>query len=152
MTTRKLFRGLALIATLLMLGACTTIRFYPHEAGDNVYPGKGGSRFTFEGLDVWFNGEPARRYAILGYIEDPRGLYADEDHRSVESSVVQKAREVGADALIEIQILANPAPTSGVIFGTSAGFGRTGFGMGFGLPAGERISVKYVAVRYLDKP
>lgn len=154
MMKRSLFRYPALIAAMIMLGACSTTRFYPHEASENAYPGKGGSRFTVEGIDVWFNGEPSHRYAILGYIEDPRGLYADRDHRSVESGVLEKAREAGADALIELPLPESIGPTSSIMFGSGGGFGRSNFGMGmgFGLSGLERISVKYVAVRYLDKP
>lgn len=141
----------ACLALLAVLGACSTTRFYPHEASENQHAGKGGSRFTVEGIDVWFNGEPSRQYAILGYIEDARGLYADEDHRSVESGVLARAREIGADALIEIVLPGRSPPSSSVSFGT--GFGRPGVGMGFGfgLPGPERISVKYIAVRYLVK-
>ncbi len=141
---------LVLIAAMLVLGACSTTRFYPHEASENVHPGKGGSRFSYQGLDVWFNGEPSRPYEILGYIEDPRGLYADEDHRRIESGVVEKAREAGADALIEQILPGRTMPSSSLMFNN--GFGRHGFGMGMGFDIGpERISVKYIAVRYLDK-
>lgn len=142
---------LALVAMLLALGGCSTTRFYPHEATENVHPGKGGSRFSYQGLDVWFNGEPSRPYEILGYIEDPRGLYADDDHRRVETGVLEKAREVGADALIEQIIPGRTLPSSSMMFNN--GFGRRGFGMGMGFDlAADRISVKYIAVRYLDKP
>lgn len=140
----------AALGLLALLAACSTTQFYPHEARDNVHAGKGGSRFTVEGIDVWFNGEPPRKYAILGYIDDPRGLYADDNHRTVESGVLQRAREIGADALIEVVLPGRSAPSSSIVMGT--GFGRPGVGMGFGfgIPGPERISVKYTALKYLD--
>lgn len=141
-----------LLAAALMLGACSTTRFYPHEATENVHVGKGGSRFTVEGIDVWFNGEPPGRYAILGYIEDPRGLYADEDHRTVESGVLKQAHAIGASALIEVELPgARPMPSSGLFFGSSMGRGYRGMGMGMEFGMGpDRIAVKYIAVRYLN--
>ncbi|MDQ7989176.1 MAG: hypothetical protein REI09_06015 [Candidatus Dactylopiibacterium sp.] len=145
----------ALACCVVLLAACSTTRFYPHEATHNEYAGKGGSRFTYEGIDIWFNGEPARRYEILGYIEDPRGLYADDAHRRVEGDVIDKAREIGADALIEVVLPGGPRYTSGLRFGGFGGFGghsSMGMGVGFGIPMDERTPVKYTAVRYLDRP
>lgn len=58
---------------------------------------------------------------------------------------------MGADALIEQIIPGRTLPSSSMMFNN--GFGRRGFGMGMGFDlAADRISVKYIAVRYLDKP
>lgn len=147
----KILRLLSLTTSLALLAACSTLSFYPHEPSSNSQLGKGGSRFVVEGIDVWFNGEPPRRYTILGYIDDPRGLYSDDEHRTIESAVLAKAREIGADALIEIQLPGRSAPSSGVSFGTGFGHRDFGLGVGFGFPLSERVNVKYTAVRYLDK-
>lgn len=148
---KPLNRNLCISLLVVLLAACSTTRFYPHEARENEHLGKGGSRFTVEGIDVWFNGEPPRTYAILGYIEDPRGLYGDENRRTIESGVLQKAREINADALIEIVLPGRSAPSSTITMGTGFGHPGIGMGFGFGIPGPERISVKYTAIRYLDK-
>lgn len=139
-----------LVALSLLLGACATTRFYPYEGKENSWPAKGGSRFSYEGIDVWFNGEPSRPYEILGYIEDPRGLYADANHQRVESGVIEKAREAGADALIET-IQPGYMPSPGFAFGS--GFGRPSYawGMAYTPVWPDRPAAKYTAIRYLDK-
>lgn len=143
-------RTACLLALTLLLGACATARFYPYEGTDSTRPARGGTRFTHEGIDVWFNGEPARPYEILGYIEDPRGLYADTDHQRVESGVISKAREAGADALIEV-LQPGYMPSPGMAFGGA--FGRPGYawGVGYGPVWPDRPAAKYTAIRYLDK-
>ncbi|MDO6387511.1 MULTISPECIES: hypothetical protein [unclassified Uliginosibacterium] len=144
---------LVCLALLSLLGGCATTQFYPHEARENLHEGKGGSRFTVEGIDVWFNGEPPRKYAILGYIDDPRGLLADDNHRSIDSAVLAKAREIGANALIEVPIPTRAAPSSSIMVGGGSGYyggGFYGMGMGVGVPLSDRQSVKYTALKYLD--
>lgn len=143
--------GLALVTLAGALAGCgTTAAFYPHESRNNVYTGKGGSRFTVQGIDVWFNGDPPRKYAILGYIEDYSSVGVDELHRTIPPDVLKKAVEIGANGLIE-----NAATTYGASSPSSSvlihgGSGGMGLGLGFGYPISERVRVTYTAVKYLD--
>lgn len=139
-----------LILLGLLLAGCATSNFYPHEGRDNNFQGRGGSRFVSEGIDIWFIGEPDRHYRILGYIEEPMGAIIDEQHRSIASSVLKKAHEVGADALIEtpIQTVQEANFGSGVMF--SGHRGATSLGLGYGIPAPTRQQARYTAIKYLD--
>ena len=139
--------ALCLLAALL-LGGCATASFYPHEARENVHQGKGGSRFQYEGLDVWFIGAPDRRYKILGYIEDDLGATVDEQRKRISSLVAKKAHEIGADALIEV--VTGRQTDSSVSFGSVHGSRNIGFGMGFGFPISEQQTARYTAIKYLE--
>ncbi len=52
-------------------------------------------------MEIWDNGEPPRKFAILGVIDDqrPGGLIP---MASLKSDIVQKAKEAGGDAVIEL--------------------------------------------------
>lgn len=144
------FKLCLLVLLCLGLSACATSRFYQHEGSNNSFQGRGGSRFTVEGIDVWFIGEPDRRYTILGYIEEPYGAQVDEDHKRVDASVLKKAHEVGATALIEVVTETRPDSsfTTGGLFGDRHGFGM---GLGFGVPISTRQVARYTAIKYLDQ-
>lgn len=144
------FKLFILVAACGMLAACASPNYYPHESRNNVQIGKGGARFVAAGMDVWFIGEPDRKYAILGYIEDPLNGIVDDDHRKVASSILQKAREVGADALIEVvtQTQTDSSLATGGMFGDHRR--GVGLGIGFGLPLSERRSARYTAIKYLE--
>lgn len=141
---------LCMLALCLGLSACATSRFYTYEGNNNIYMGRGGSRFTVEGVDVWFIGEPNRKYAILGYIEEPYGAVVDENHQRIDSTVLKKAHEVGATALIEVvtQTQYDDDFASVGMFGGRRGFG---VGAGFGTPISTRQVARYTAVKYLDE-
>ncbi|MEC5397221.1 hypothetical protein [Uliginosibacterium sp. H1] len=149
MMTLRLRSPLVALCCAFLLAACGTASFYPHESRENVYQGKGGSRFVVEGIDVWFNGDPPRKYSILGYIEDNTSVGVDDRHQSIASAVLRKAREVSADALIETVVAGRySGPSSGVVIG--GGTGGMGVGFGFGFPVSEPVSIKYTVLRYLD--
>ncbi|GAB2905103.1 hypothetical protein GCM10027046_38580 [Uliginosibacterium flavum] len=145
---KTLLRLTTLIAVGAMLAACATTNYYPHESRDNSYSGKGGSRFTTEGMDVWFIGEPDRKYAILGYIEDSFNSAVDERHQSISAGVLKKAREIGADALIEV--VTSSQTGSSISTGGMFGSRHSGMGIGFGFPLSEQRSARYTAVKYLN--
>lgn len=137
-------------ATLLclLLSACSTPNYYPHEARENSHIGQGGSRFTTDGIEVWFIGAPDRRYAILGYIEDTANDSAGASNKYVSADVLKKAREINADALIEVVTQAsnsNSGISSGILLG---GRGAGGI-LGFEFPVRNYRSVRYTAIKYI---
>lgn len=136
-----------LLALCLALTACATANYYPHE-GPSAGPAapRGGSHFVADGLDVWFIGEPDRPYRILGYIESPNGAYVDERHRSIDSSILKKAREVGANALIEVVTQNQPDPFARGMFGDRH------WGFAADWPANTRQVARYTAIQYVSPP
>lgn len=63
----------ALIASAcLLLAACTTTDFKPYEDGGRTYLGTGGVKDSFDGVEIWTDGSPARPYKVVGMLYDTR--------------------------------------------------------------------------------
>ena len=124
---------LGLMSPLLLTG-CQSIEstlasadFMRYEGESADFMGQGGSNQQIDGIDVWVDGFPKKRYRILGTVT---------------------AKGYQADALIAMQQYGNPT-------NPQAGFGAMG-GSGFGFGAGVGLSVPlerpesiYLAVKYL---
>lgn len=91
----------AAIAMLVLLGGCASTQFKVYEGRGNVIEGHGGTRVVVDGMDIWENGEPPRKFKFLGLIEDerPGGIIP---MGQLQGDIVKKAREVGGQALIKI--------------------------------------------------
>lgn len=108
------------------------------------FRGEGGKNTQIDGLDVWQDSFPNRRYRILGTIT-ARGF--SEEARLVEA--VSTAKSYHADALIVMNRY-GPTSNSGADVGFSA---MGGSGMGFGAGTSlvvplERPQSMYLAVQY----
>ncbi|WP_187146972.1 hypothetical protein [Candidatus Methylacidiphilum infernorum] len=109
--TRKKWNGLAKIilqghllffSFLLFFCSCTHTHFYPYQ-GKNTQTGKGAAKRVIDGIDVWSDGLPKKKYTVIGVIHDNRsGLFSS----GVLKSVVKKAKQHGADGVIEYQAYA----------------------------------------------
>ena len=94
-------RLLAVIGALsLLLAGCATTEFKPYEAKNNVFEGKGGTKVVIEGVDVWDNGEPPRKFTVLGVIDDDRPQHPVL-MLSVRSDIAKKAKASGGDGVIQ---------------------------------------------------
>ena len=119
----------ALCALSILISGCATTEFSSYETKDNkVFEGKGGSKVVVDGIDFWENGDPPRRFKVLGFIDDGR-LQHVVMMASIRSDIAKKAKEVGADAII-------PAGTQSQVWG------------GEGAPKMNRA--KFIAIKYLD--
>ena len=63
--------------------------------------GVGGTKVIVEGMEFWDNGEPPRKYMVLGIIEDERPG-GPISMANLKGDVVQKAKEVAGDAVIQL--------------------------------------------------
>ncbi len=59
-----------ILATII--SGCANTR-YTEYRGDGIIQGKGGSVRTVSGVEIWENGEPNRKYKIIGFAQDNRG-------------------------------------------------------------------------------
>src|ERR1017187_9647440 len=93
----KSYYFIAFATVALLATACSTTTFTEYR-GQGIAEGKGGSVRTVDGVEFWENGEPDRKFHILGVIDDFRGesiLVAGKD-----GAIAKIAREHGGDAVI----------------------------------------------------
>jgi hypothetical protein len=140
-----------LLATLLamLLTACAT-EFKVFEAKNNVFEGAGGTKVVVDGMDVWDNGEPPKKFKILGFVEDERPggpIYMAQ----LRGDVVRKARQAGGDAVIQVgsQSQISGYYSSGA--GTATSVGDTTTATGFNSTVAIRRSTsKFAVIKYLE--
>jgi hypothetical protein len=98
------------------VSSCGPSISYSEYRGGDVLQGKGGTVEAVDGMDVWTNGTPDRKYRILGVIDyectapspnSPKvfslsgpGLISLKDWRA---EVLAKARVYGGDAILLIE-------------------------------------------------
>lgn len=94
---------IALTTAYLLTGcACVTTEYKAFEgAQEAIIDGKGGSKVVVDGMEIWDDGEPPRKFKITGFIDDTRGV-GWMDVSSLRGDMVEKAREVGGDAIIKL--------------------------------------------------
>jgi hypothetical protein len=63
---------IAVAVVAMLCTSCSTTTFTEYR-GKGVLEGKGGTVRVVDGIDFWENGEPDRKYKILGVIDDSRG-------------------------------------------------------------------------------
>ena len=139
---------LALGVALLLMAGCATTVFKPFEARINSFEGKGGTKTTVDGMDIWDNGDPPRRYKILGILEDerPNGPIA---MASLMSDIVQKAKEAEGDAVIQISSESQLAGmySTGSAFASGYGNSASAYGSSVAVPIGRRLT-KFAVIRF----
>src|SRR5712692_3234901 len=135
---------------LLLVACCAHTDYKPFEAKDNVFEGKGGTKEIVDEMEFWENGEPPRKFKILGIIEDqrPGGLIPMS---SLRSDIVEKAREVDGDAVIQIgsQSHITGFYNSGSASAYSYGRSTTAYGSSTTIPV-RRNFAKFIVIKYLD--
>lgn len=135
---------------MLLIAGCSSTEFKSFEGKNNFYEGRGGTKVSIEGIDFWDNGEPPRKYKILGVIDDERA--GNLIHRATfKSDVAKKAKESGGDAVID---LGSSSQVTGYVSNAYASGqygGGTASSSGFGGSAAvTRTKAKFAVVKYLD--
>jgi hypothetical protein len=90
-----------IFATALLSGCSlyATTDFQPYETKDGKFVGQGGTKETSDGIDFWANGEPPRKFQIIGIITDNR-LGNPITMNSRKGDVALKAKQAGGNAVI----------------------------------------------------
>ena len=86
-----------LLCAVFMASCGTLFVFKPFEGNGSLIEGKGGTKTVVDGMEIWDNGDPPRRFSILGYLEVKAQFGADLNFRN---RAVNMAREYGGDAII----------------------------------------------------
>ncbi len=137
-------RGLIFLAVMAVAGcAQTNYQVYEGRGGPQIIEGQGGTKEVIDGYDIWDNGDPPRRYQVLGVttIEDFDNLFGNQRMRS---AIAVQIKAAGGNAAI-MQDGWSQGQTLGV--GTAFGpGGRTtvATGQSFG-----RKQIRYRIVKYL---
>ena len=142
---------LVLVAALLGLVSCasTTFTALPPQ-GDGIYQGKGGTKSVVDGMDIWSDGDPPRRYRVLGFVEDQRPGEAKSVSR-LGADVVSKARAVGGQALIQITSRSDVVGVQDVDPSTGTTHGNTAAAPGSTTPVSvRRITTRLFVIQYVD--
>ena len=139
-----------LVICVSLVCGCASTEFKMYEGRGNSFEGRGGTKTIVDGMDVWDNGEPPRRFKILGFIQDerPGGIIPMSQLRS---DIVKKARQVGGDAVIQAGSQSQIAGyySSGSATATTFGNTTTAVGTGFTMPV-RRNSASFVVVKFED--
>ena len=90
-----------------VLGGCASVTteyktFEGVRAG--IVEGKGGAKVVVDGMEIWDDGEPPRKFKILGFIDETRkadwmSIWLPSSH---PGDIVKKARVAGGDAVIKV--------------------------------------------------
>ena len=110
---------------------------------NDVYDGTGGTIRRVNGIDIWANGTPNRKYKIIGIIDYNAPDGAPLHIMQRDDKITERCLSNGCDALILIK--ANKYST-----GTTYIMGET-----FGSPSftgvkNSRLYLKFQAIKYID--
>ena len=89
---------LAFLICTLLFGGCATTK-YQEFVGSEVHKGTGGTRRIVDGIEIWENGTPPRKYKIVGVIDDKRGTGLIS-RLSKDKSIAATAKKYGGDAIL----------------------------------------------------
>lgn len=143
-------KALAVLAAVIVAAGCSSTDFQAWEGRNSVIEGRGGTKKIVDGVDVWTNGDPPRKFQILGIIEDerPGGIIARAE---LKHDIAKKARQHGGDAVI---LVSSSSQLAGYYSSSSVStqfYGRSAesFGSGVTVPITRRSS-KFIVIKYLD--
>lgn len=138
------------ILTLTLLAGCATTEYKSFETKNNLFEGKGGTKVIVDGMEVWDNGDPPRRFKVMGVIDDerPGGIIPMSQLRS---DIVKKAREAGGDAVVQLGNQSQIAGyyTSGSASAYSYGNTANAYGTSTTVPMRRNIA-KFAVIKYVD--
>jgi hypothetical protein len=143
-------KKIAVIALLVVLAGCASTEYKAYEGKGNVIEGTGGTKVVVDGMEIWDNGNPPRKFKVLGIIEDqrPGGILPMAQLRG---DMVRKAKEAGGDAIIQLNSDSQIAGfyTTGSATATGYGNTATAYGSSTSMPV-RRNMAKFAVIKYLD--
>jgi hypothetical protein len=95
---------------MLLICGCSTAKFAPYQ-GSEIILGKGGEMHPVDGIEFWTNGDPARKYKILGTLEEEKSKHLsafdsefvrDSDSGDHDSKIARTVRKNGGNGVIFI--------------------------------------------------
>jgi hypothetical protein len=146
----KILTALLVVLTASLLVGCATTEYKPFEGKTSLFEGKGGTKVVVDGMDYWDNGEPPRKFQLLGIIDDERpggGI----PMALLRGDMVKKARAAGGDALIQLgsQSQITGYRTSGSASAYGYGNSATAYGSSTTMPVRRNVA-RFAVIKYLE--
>lgn len=142
--------ALAMILAVSFFAGCATTEYKAFEGKGDVIDGKGGTKVVIDGMEIWDNGEPPRKFKLLGIIDDerPGGLIPMSQLRG---DMIKKAREAGGDAIIQLNSQSQIAGyyTSGSASAYAYCNTATAYGSSTTMPV-HRNMAKYAVIKFVE--
>ncbi len=138
----------ALVIAFLISGCSLVTTDYKSFEGSQsgIVQGKGGSKVVIDNMDIWDDGEPPRKFKVLGFIDDIRDTRLIQI--SSRNNIVKKAREAGGDAVIKLH-------TQSQLENLYSAGGASAYAYGVHVHTSsydnsDKITSKYAVISYLD--
>ena len=84
------------MACLLLLPACRHVTYTTYQ-GTGPVTGTGGTVRSMEGVEIWENGTPNRRYTVLGITDQER---SSSNRKKYDEELCRIAQKHGGNAVI----------------------------------------------------
>ncbi len=143
---QAVFVGLA-ISTLVACAATTEFKAFSAE--ESIFVGQGGTKVIVDGMEIWDNGDPPRKFKVLGYIDDERrgGL----PMLQFRGDMVKKARGVGGDAIVQLTSRSQITGyyTTDTFTTDASGNPVTGLDSSMTMPVRRNVA-KFAVIKFLD--
>ncbi|HEY8037712.1 MAG TPA: hypothetical protein VIF37_19205 [Methylobacter sp.] len=140
LTTISLLSGCALLAT-------TEYKLFEGKL-DGVIDGNGGTKAVVDDMEIWFDGEPPRKFKILGFIDDNR----ESDWirmLSLQGDIVDEAREAGGEAIIKLNSQSQLARFYSAGGASSNSYASPAFASSVSMSNRRHLS-KYAVIKYVQ--
>ncbi len=95
-----------LFCILILTAGCISSSSFQKCHGPSEFYGRGGTCHTIDGIDIWENGEPNRKYKLLGLMDTnvvsstPALIFFGDSWS--DSALIKEAKKQGCDAIIFI--------------------------------------------------
>jgi hypothetical protein len=132
-----------LILLALFCASCVTTKVLSYS-DHTVYQGTGGACETRDGIDLWWNGTPPRKYTIIGVLI--QGTLSPVG----DAALIREAKAMGGNGILRGSRDTYPAGSRTSGFGTVSGYGN------FATVSGSSVTVpiirgeyQYYVIKYL---
>lgn len=131
-----------LVLATALLSGCASTNYQPYEGRTaQIIEGQGGTKEVIDGYEIWDNGNPPRRYKVLGVatVEDFDNGFGQQ---RIRSAIASQIRQAGGDAAVLLDGFSQGS-SAVAVFGPK---GRMAIGSSTG-----RKQVRFQIVQYLNE-
>jgi hypothetical protein len=106
----KILRASLIVLPLILVTSCSSTKFTEYEDGKTMQ-GTGGAVRIVDGIEIWTDGSPFRKFKVIGVISHsagphPRGLIGmmmPSSSSPSDSQLAKAAKAHGGDAVVIVQ-------------------------------------------------